>query len=536
MTTPLPPNSKKRIIVCCDGTWQNSDNGYVQPNAKQPVPTLQIPSNVTRISRSFARTCSDGTFQVIYYQSGVGSRTGTVDRLTGGAFGVGISENIREAYSYVCANYVDGDDIILIGFSRGAFTARSVAGMIADLGLLTREGMEYFYPVFKDMQHWMNDNYQDQFPGLPFPDKPKGVHAEDIYREKLLQHKYTRVYQNRGQGELITVKAVGIWYNTNLSHKVEHAFHALALDESRGPFTPTIWERLQEHRETTDLRQCWFPGSHINIGGGWEDQGVSNMSLAWMMDQLSSVDVEFTNDALDRLFDQNVKYYENLKPKDEKMIRRALSKSRPIYWAIKKIHDANNPIRPWSLHTTHSSGNAIYKLVGDITRTPGLYKKINPNTGQPTKAFLEDTNERIHSSVRVRLACQGLGADDKEVWKCLPLLELWRPRQVPVQFHDPIPDHAVWGPNGVIEEPGPSTANPPGPTADGLRWVWEYIGPEEGAPTIRTMVEENMGPYEKHLLKLSTGKEDVVVFADEEDFSSFDFPERGGFKSKIGLA
>lgn len=74
------------------------------------------------------------------------------------------------------------------------------------------------------------------------------------------------------------------WYNTRLSPQVEHGFHALALDEARDPFSPTLWERLPEHRDTTDLRQVWFPGSHINIGGGHNDQGVSNITLACEFD------------------------------------------------------------------------------------------------------------------------------------------------------------------------------------------------------------------------------------------------------------
>lgn len=96
-------------------------------------------------------------------------------------------QNIREAYSYICANYVDGDEIVLVGFSRGAFTARSIGGMISDLGLLTREGMDFFYPIFKDMQNWMDIDYEDQFPQLPFPNKPKGPHAADEYRRKLVE-------------------------------------------------------------------------------------------------------------------------------------------------------------------------------------------------------------------------------------------------------------------------------------------------------------------------------------------------------------
>jgi uncharacterized protein (DUF2235 family) len=110
------------------------------------------PSNVTRISRVLCRTCSNGTHQVISYHAGVGTAN-SLDRFTGGTFGMGLDQDIREVYNFICTNYVDGDDIILIGFSRGAFTARSVADMIASVGLLTPDGLDYFYEIFEDYEN-----------------------------------------------------------------------------------------------------------------------------------------------------------------------------------------------------------------------------------------------------------------------------------------------------------------------------------------------------------------------------------------------
>ncbi|OTA95825.1 hypothetical protein M434DRAFT_9481 [Hypoxylon sp. CO27-5] len=518
----------KRIIVCCDGTWQNSDNGYVKPTAFNPIPTLQIPSNVTRISRAFKSTCSDGTFQVVYYQSGVGSKSGIVDRILGGAFGIGIAENIREAYSYICANYVDGDEIVLVGFSRGAFTARSIGGMISDLGLLTREGMEFFYPIFKDMQNWMNEKYKDQFPLIPFPDKPKGSHAAEEYQKKLVE--------------------------------IEHGFHALALDETRGPFCPTLWEQQPEDRDASNLRQVWFPGNHGNVGGGWADQGTANITLAWMMDQLSSVGCEFVDDTLRRLYDRNVQYYHNL---DSKKSHRkkcdicccvrcvcclAIRRKKTLPWAARPIFHGNKPVRPWSLHSIQSVKSPIYDLTGSVTRSPGMYRKMNPETGRRQHAFLKDTNERIHSSVRCRLACEGLGLNDSDFWKCPALLRSWRPRRVAQKFPDPVPQNAIWGPkdhggntrglnnitngdvgganrtNGtpdtVIHGPGKGkTQN--GNSSSEMRWVWEYIGPDVGAPYVRTLVEESIGPWEKQLLALSGGDPQVYEYAETQDVSKF---------------
>ncbi|XXH05017.1 hypothetical protein Hte_011441 [Hypoxylon texense] len=382
--------------------------------------------------------------------------------------------------------------------------------------------MEYFYPIFKDMQNWMNTDYKDQFPQLPFTDKPKGPHAANEYRKKLVEWPTFR------------------FYNTRLSNKIEHGFHALALDETRGPFIPTLWEREPENQDSSDLRQVWFPGSHGNIGGGWDDQG--------MMDQLASVGCEFRNDALEKLHDHNVQFYKSLKQKKhDKRVKAccgccgALQKEH-LPWAAPPIFEPNKPVRPWSLHSIQSVSSPLYNLAGSVTRSPGMYKKINPDNGRRLHAFLDDTNERIHSSVRVRLACEGLGLNDSKVWECPALLKMWRPRRIYDKFLDPIPQNANWGPKGennrgiqadgttnTAREADSANVNfsngSRSETAQGnnglgqLRWVWEYIGPDVGAPFVRTLVEENMGPWERHLLGLSTGKLHVYNYAEAQDIS-----------------
>lgn len=108
-----------------------------------------------------------------------------------------LHQNIREAYSFITTNYVPGDEIILIGFSRGAFTARSMAGMIRDIGLLSRGGMRDFYAIFKDFQNSRNKKYHDIFPAVPFSDKPlRGRHFISEYRERLLEVGRTDHYFN----------------------------------------------------------------------------------------------------------------------------------------------------------------------------------------------------------------------------------------------------------------------------------------------------------------------------------------------------
>lgn len=139
--------------------------------------------------------------QIIYYHAGVGTSPGVMSSLTG-ALGKGISEvsfdlsaddfwltdffkHVREAYSFIASNYTSGDEILLVGFSRGAFTARSVAGMIENIGLLTRAGMDSFYAIFKDQENFRTPEYVDIFPKIPFSNKPRGPNKARDYKHRL---------------------------------------------------------------------------------------------------------------------------------------------------------------------------------------------------------------------------------------------------------------------------------------------------------------------------------------------------------------
>ncbi|KAF7879158.1 hypothetical protein EAF04_000357 [Stromatinia cepivora] len=509
----------KRIILCCDGTWMDSDDGFNKPTLipYKPTGTLQTPSNVTRLSRALRRYGRDGTHQIIYYHSGVGTGSTMMDTLSGGMLGTGISENIREVYSFIAANYTPGDEIILIGFSRGAFTARSVAGMISDIGLLTRHGMTNFYAVFKDQENFRNPDYYDIFPDIPFSNKPKD---SGEYKKRLEEEGLTRV--NDPNGSRIRVHAVAVWdtvgslgipniallaklglphstkeykfHDTNLSGYIRHAFQALALDENRRPFSPAVWEIRDFDDEPTDLRQVWFPGSHANVGGGYDDQEVANITLAWMMDQLASIGIAFHDDAIDTIFQKSVHYYETLPPPSTSIFRF----SRPINeWATPAVYEKHHPVRPWALGKIYSSNTGIWTLAGKETRTPGLYQRLDPNTGISIGIPMTHTNERIHSSVRIRLDLGGLGEDDMTKYKCPALLKKgpWRLDQIRIKVTDPIPPTATWGPTAPAALDDERTSD--------LRWVWEYDGPEKNAPIIQTLIEENLGPYERKLLLLN---------------------------------
>lgn len=168
------PSAYKKIIIACDGTWMDSDNGYIKDPLLPSRPTgrLQTPSNVTRICRAVQSEDRNEVDQVVFYQAGVGTGNSVWEHLVGGATGLGLAENIREAYTFLANNYAAGDEIFLLGFSRGAFTARSIAGLISTIGLLTKKGLVDFYAIFKDYENAWNRHYRDEFPNTPFPSKP----------------------------------------------------------------------------------------------------------------------------------------------------------------------------------------------------------------------------------------------------------------------------------------------------------------------------------------------------------------------------
>src|SRR6476469_2903823 len=118
--------SMKRLVVCCDGTWSKPDNETI--------------TNVEKIARTVQTDPgpAGGVYQLVYYVSGVGAGSYAADRMLGGAFGFGLFHNVVACYRLLAQNYEPGDEIFIVGFSRGAYTARSVAGMVSRVGLLTK--------------------------------------------------------------------------------------------------------------------------------------------------------------------------------------------------------------------------------------------------------------------------------------------------------------------------------------------------------------------------------------------------------------
>ncbi|HWO94153.1 MAG TPA: DUF2235 domain-containing protein, partial [Dehalococcoidia bacterium] len=118
----------RRLIICCDGTWNTPD---------RTDGGIGVPTNVVRMARAIPPVAPDGTPQIVYYDQGVGTDN-MINKYTGGAFGIGLSRNVRDAYLFLIHNYIEGDELYFFGFSRGAYTVRSTAGMIRKIGLLDK--------------------------------------------------------------------------------------------------------------------------------------------------------------------------------------------------------------------------------------------------------------------------------------------------------------------------------------------------------------------------------------------------------------
>lgn len=293
----LSPRMHRRLIVCCDGTWNDRET-------KQPF------TNVTRI-----QSCLEATDdrdqqhyeQISFYIDGIGTDTTLWGKYWTGATGIGISHKIGEAYRFLCSTYTnEGDQIVLIGFSRGAFTIQCLAKLINDIGLISNEVVNTEFPEI--FRLWSEGDGTDPLEGYEPSrnDDPSSSEVEGANHEEKISLK-GRCQQLADVGQLRrnvrihayaawdTVKSLVTWrgksrftfVNEQLSPNIKDAFHALALDEMRYHFQPLILRKPPASPPDLQLKQCWFLGSHGDVGGGCENSGLANISLCWMVSQLS---------------------------------------------------------------------------------------------------------------------------------------------------------------------------------------------------------------------------------------------------------
>ncbi|WP_030619903.1 DUF2235 domain-containing protein [Streptomyces fulvoviolaceus] len=273
----------KRLVVCCDGTWNVANQRYR--------------TNVAKVAEAVRPVSADGTEQRVSYLDGVGTKWS--EKLRGGALGWGLSEKVRQAYQFLVKNYEPGDELYFFGFSRGAYTARSLAGLVRNSGILRPEHAGLL------QEAW--DLYRDRGKA---PNDPPSVRFREAHSHEA-KIRFVGVWDTVGSLGIPVpgprmLKPLAIWVNrrwafhdTTLSTWVQGAFHALAIDEKRRAFEPTLWHQQPDAvRKGQELKQVWFSGVHVDVGGGYKDTALSDLGLLWMVAKAVEYDLEFDTAAL----------------------------------------------------------------------------------------------------------------------------------------------------------------------------------------------------------------------------------------------
>ncbi|MEZ5866095.1 MAG: DUF2235 domain-containing protein [Geminicoccaceae bacterium] len=280
---------RKRLVVCCDGTWN-------EPATR---------TNVWRLKNSIASREMLGDRgeipQWVYYDAGVGTERG--NRLTGGMLGMGLSRNLKDAYRFLAESYDEGDEIWCFGFSRGAYTARSLCGFLGVAGLLRHRDLGLL---------------EDAFEYYRLPAAKRHASRYGRIMDDLHLHTKEKCLSVRLLGVFDTVGALGVplpwlkaltqrgsvqFHDTQLSSLIENAYQALAIDERRGSFQPTLWTGEPGEARACDGRmvpqrvvQAWFPGVHSDVGGGYDEKAYADVTLDWMLDVARSLGLVLRED------------------------------------------------------------------------------------------------------------------------------------------------------------------------------------------------------------------------------------------------
>jgi uncharacterized protein (DUF2235 family) len=273
----------KRLVICYDGTW----NAVTKPDEV---------TNVVRMAQAVKSVASDGVEQVVYYNAGVGSG-GPLDQFLGGVFGVGLRNNVKRGLAFLSLNWDPqepgnpvADEIYIFGFSRGAYSARALAGVIGAIGGIPKQSS------FDELEEIWN-HYR------------KSKEAKDRDKEQDAKKIASWIYPMSADRKPI-ITCLGVWdtvgsygipaglglgalarkltswtrgfHDNEIGNEVEYGLQAMAIDEARRSFPATSWvTRRAEDRP--GIEQVWFAGAHSNVGGGYKECGLSDLALIWMI-------------------------------------------------------------------------------------------------------------------------------------------------------------------------------------------------------------------------------------------------------------
>ena len=258
----------RNIAIFADGTWESNE--------------VANPTNVVRLHKALLPKTRKGNPQLSCYQIGLGAAGWKTWRMLSGATGAGLGENVQDLYGYLVLNYQPGDKLYLFGFSRGAYTVRSLSGLIRSVGILRPENYERIKEAYA---MYINRGLETH---------PRAVRARN-YRQAYAWPEFVEPddFIIHFIGVWDTVGSLGIpgtgleklaerFHDTDLSTFTHYAYQALAVDERRSTFVPCVWTQQPGAPAEQVLEQVWFAGVHCDVGGGYKQDGLSNDTLAWM--------------------------------------------------------------------------------------------------------------------------------------------------------------------------------------------------------------------------------------------------------------
>ena len=316
----------KRFVYCLDNAQMAHDNLY--------------PTNISMIERSISSYDKD-IRQIRFYKKEVMRRES--ESLSTTLFGNSVMDSVYECYAHLCEHYEVGDEIFIFGFGKGAFQARSLAGMISYCGLVTAEDnvaleeakVYYQHRITQTRKEIEEFNYWRMQNSIMMC-----ANEEDyLYRKEHSQNIVPSILKIKYIGVLDTVNAMGLfnfypWQDTILSSQVESARHIMALDERRKKFTLIPWSNISElnakacenGREDNLYQQLWFPGTHSLMGGGGMHRGLSDEAFRWIVEGAKQAGLKMIYDEDGELFTLNTNPLDWIYPPmdiDKRMILKA---------------------------------------------------------------------------------------------------------------------------------------------------------------------------------------------------------------------
>ena len=341
----------KNIVICADGTWNRPEEDLAKDH----------PTNVLKIARSIAPVSEDGAEQVVFYDWGLGSYH---DGLVAGAFGKGINKNIQDCYRFIVQNYSLGDRLFFFGFSRGAFTVRSLSGLLNNCGILKRSNARLIgraFEIYKDPKIKPDDDFSKNWRNRYSARADTGALARSE-RKAYSEDGHPKVHFI---GVWDTVGSLGIplsllsffnkehmFHDNKIGPNILFARHALAIDERRDDFKPTIWNQ----RPGVNIQQVWFAGCHSDVGGGLEpdDDGtrLSDYPLKWIADEASGKGLKIA-DHLGESFALNARSKINESYEGKWLLagqhKRAVTSYLRIHESVKLRYTSDSGYRPKKL-------------------------------------------------------------------------------------------------------------------------------------------------------------------------------------------